>query len=139
MIAMIQNSTRMVMKGSWRPAIWPMRKGSMPDTCPATMTGMPMAPKATGAVLAIRHRPAAYSGLKPRPTSSAAVMATGAPKPAAPSKNAPKQKPTRMSCRRWSCVTDRMELRITSNCPVLTDSLYRNTAATMIQAMGHRP
>ena len=41
-----------------------------------------------------------------------------------------------MSCRRWSCVTDRMELRITSNCPVLTDSLYRNTAATMIQAMG---
>src|SRR5256884_3622058 len=37
---------------------------------------------------------AAYSGLKPRPTSSAAVMATGAPKPAAPSRKAPKQKPT---------------------------------------------
>ena len=47
------------------------------------MIGMPIAPNATGAVFAIRHRPAAYSGLKPRPTSSAAVMATGAPKPAA--------------------------------------------------------
>ena len=32
MIAMIQNSTRMVMKGNWRPAIWPIKKGSMPDT-----------------------------------------------------------------------------------------------------------
>ncbi|MNT72128.1 hypothetical protein D3C72_2106990 [compost metagenome] len=87
------------------------------------MMGMPMAPKATGAVLPIRHRPAAYSGLKPRPTSSAAVIATGAPKPAAPSRKAPKQKPTRMSCRRWSSVTDRIEARMISNCPVLTDTL----------------
>ena len=46
-------------KGSWRPAIAPILKASMPVTCPATRMGMPIAPKATGAVLVIRHRPAA--------------------------------------------------------------------------------
>jgi len=84
---------------------------------------MPMAPKATGAVLAIRHSPAAYSGLKPRPTSSAAVMATGAPKPAAPSRKAPKAKPTSNICSRWSSVIDRIDARMMSNCPVFTVSL----------------
>lgn len=139
MMAISQNSTMMVMNGSWRPAIWPIANASTPDTCPATMIGMPIAPKATGAVLPIRHRPAAYSGLKPRPTSSAAVIATGAPKPAAPSRKAPKQKPTRIICRRWSGVTDRIDERTTSNCPVAIETLYRNTAATMIHAIGHRP
>ena len=33
--------------------------------------------------MTIRHSPAAYRGLKPRPTSSAAVIATGAPNPEA--------------------------------------------------------
>ncbi len=60
MMAMSQNSTITVMNGSWRPAICPMAKASTPETWPATMMGMPMAPKATGAVLPIRHRPAAY-------------------------------------------------------------------------------
>src|SRR5256885_1338571 len=55
MMAISQNSTSTVMKGSWRPAIWPMANASTPETCPATMMGMPMAPKATGAVLAIRR------------------------------------------------------------------------------------
>ena len=58
----------------------------MPDTCPATMTGIPMAPKAPEAVLAIKHSAAAFNGLNPSPTRSAAVMAIGAPNPAAPSK-----------------------------------------------------
>ena len=62
MIAMIQNSTMTVRNGSWRPAIWPISNASRPVTCPATMIGMPIAPNATGAVLTIRHRPAAYSG-----------------------------------------------------------------------------
>ena|GEM_PF-4785664 len=79
-------------KGSWRPTMALMRLGSKPDTCPATMTGTPMAPKATGAVLAMRHSPAAYSGLNPMPASMAAVMATGVPKPAVPSRKAPKAK-----------------------------------------------
>ena len=61
-----------------------MAKLSMPVTWPATRIGIPMAPKATGAVLTIRHSPAAYSGLKPSPTSSAAVIATGAPETGGP-------------------------------------------------------
>ncbi|MNZ48820.1 hypothetical protein D3C78_665730 [compost metagenome] len=114
-IAMIQNSTIMVRNGNWRPTIWPISKLSRPVTCPATRIGMPIAPNATGAVLTIRHRPAAYNGLKPSPTSSAAVIATGAPNPAAPSRNAPKQKPTISICRRWSGVTDKIDERIMSN------------------------
>ncbi|MNN59449.1 hypothetical protein D3C81_1745650 [compost metagenome] len=73
--------------------------------------------------MAIRHRPAAYNGLKPRPTSRAAVMATGAPKPAAPSRKAPKEKPISSTCSRWSSVMDSTELRITSNWPLFTVSL----------------
>ena len=56
------------------------------------VTGAPTAPKATGAVLATIQIPAAYNGLNPNPTKSAAVIATGAPNPAAPSKNAPNEK-----------------------------------------------
>ena len=55
------------------------------------MIGVPSAPNATGAVLAISDRPDAASGEKPRPIRIAAVTATGVPKPAAPSKNAPKR------------------------------------------------
>ena len=40
---------------------------------------MPSAPKATGAVLAIRDRPEAVSGEKPSPIRIAPVMATGVP------------------------------------------------------------
>ena len=122
-IAMIQNSTIMVINGSCRPTIWPISKLSIPVTCPATRIGMPIAPNATGAVLTIRHSPAAYSGLKPRPTSNAAVIATGAPKPAAPSRKAPKQKPTISICRRWSGVIERIDERMMSNCPVFTEIL----------------
>ncbi|MNE46699.1 hypothetical protein D3C80_1410530 [compost metagenome] len=110
-----QNGTNSDSSGSWRPVMAPILNASIPVTCPATMIGMPKAPKATGAVLAIRHKPAAYSGLKPSPTRSAAVIATGAPKPAAPSRNAPKQKPISSTCKRWSSVIDRTELRMTSN------------------------
>ena len=63
----------------------------IPVTCPATVIGIPIAPKATGAVFAIKQRPAAYKGFNPRPARSAAVIATGAPNPAAPSKNAPNE------------------------------------------------
>ena len=59
MMKTIQNGTSIARQGSWRPTMLPILKGSRPDTWPATMIGMPMAPKATGAVLAIRHRPAA--------------------------------------------------------------------------------
>jgi hypothetical protein len=42
--------------------------------------------------MAISESPAAASGLNPSPIMIAAVTATGVPKPAAPSKNAPKAK-----------------------------------------------
>ena len=78
--------------------------------CPAVITAIPTPPNATGAVLAMRQMPAAYSGSKPSPTNIPAVMATGAPKPAEPSRNAPKQKAISNACKRRSAVTDSIYL-----------------------------
>src|SRR5947209_7279660 len=86
-----QNGTINEKKGSCRPTIAPSRNGSMPVTLERPAMGVPRAPYATGAVLAINDRPEAASGEKPRPIKIAAVTATGVPKPEAPSKNAPKQ------------------------------------------------
>ncbi|MNF77584.1 hypothetical protein D3C84_597340 [compost metagenome] len=58
-MATSQKGTMIDSSGSWRPVMAPILKASIPVTWPATMIGMPRAPKATGAVLAIRHRPAA--------------------------------------------------------------------------------
>ena len=77
---------------------------SSPVTPASAITGVPSAPKATGAVLAISDRPEAASGEKPSPISIAPVTATGVPKPAAPSKKAPKQKAMNSSCSRRSSV-----------------------------------
>ena len=60
--------------------------------------GAPSAPNATVAVSARSDMPAAASGEKPSPISIAALTATGVPKPAAPSKKAPKQKAMSRSC-----------------------------------------
>ena len=138
-IAIIQTNTIGTIKGNWRPTIWLMAWVSTPDTCPATMIGIPIAPKATGAVLTIRQSPAAYKGLNPNPTNNAAVIATGAPKPAAPSKKVPKANPTSNICKRWSSVSDKILERIISNCPVFTVTLYKNTAPIIIQAIGQSP
>jgi hypothetical protein len=46
-------------KGSWRPAIWLIVIAGMPVTAASVMIGVAMAPKATGAVLAINESPAA--------------------------------------------------------------------------------
>jgi len=54
-----QNGTNRDNSGSWRPTIWPMANASSPVTAPAVTMGIPIAPKATGAVLAIRQMPAA--------------------------------------------------------------------------------
>ncbi len=84
------------------------------------VTGMPIEPKATGAVLATRARTAAASGSKPRPASIEALIATGAPKPAMPSMRAPKQKATRRAWMRRSSVSLARERRITSKSPLAT-------------------
>ncbi|MOA69270.1 hypothetical protein D3C78_1973590 [compost metagenome] len=61
--------------------------------------------------------------MKPSPTRIAAVIATGVPKPAAPSRKAPKEKPISSICRRWSEVMDMTDWRMISNWPLFTDSL----------------
>ncbi len=81
------------------------------------MIGVPSAPNATGAVLAMSDRPDAASGVKPSPIRIAPVTATGVPNPAAPSKNAPKQNATSSSCSRWSRVTVVMLPRRIANRP----------------------
>ncbi|MNS97896.1 hypothetical protein D3C72_1322450 [compost metagenome] len=87
-----QNGTSTEKKGNWRPTMAVTSMTSYPCTLASVMTGVPRAPKATGAVLAISDRPEAASGENPRPIRMAAVTATGVPKPAAPSKKAPKAK-----------------------------------------------
>src|SRR6185369_675111 len=53
---------------------------------PARVTsGVPIAPNATGDVLAIKQMAAAWKGENPRPLSIAAATATGVPNPEAPS------------------------------------------------------
>lgn len=61
-------------------------------TWASVTTGVPIAPKATGAVLATRETTAARTGSKPRATSMTEQIATGAPNPASASRRAPKQK-----------------------------------------------
>ena len=68
-------------------------------------------------MLAISDRPEAASGAKPRPISIAPVTATGVPKPAAPSKKAPKEKAMNSSCSRRSPVIEAMLSRRVENCP----------------------
>ena len=66
-------------------------------------------------------------------------MATGAPKPAVPSRNDPKEKAISSACNLLSGVMDAMKCLITSNCPLFTVMLNRNTAQIMIQQIGNRP
>ncbi len=80
----------------------------MPVTLARPAIGVPRAPKATGAVLAMSERPEAASGEKPSPIRIAPVTATGVPKPDAPSKNAPNAKAMSRSWSRRSVVTPPM-------------------------------
>ena len=87
------------------------------------VTGMPSEPNATGAVFAINASTAAMIGSKPRPASIDAVIATGAPKPAMPSINAPKQNATSRTWMRRSVVSRASDRRMTSKSPLSTDRL----------------
>ena len=66
-----QNGTMTEKNGSCRPIMALSSSRSRPVTPASAMTGVPSAPKATGAVLAISDRPEAASGEKPRPISIA--------------------------------------------------------------------
>jgi hypothetical protein len=108
-------------------------------TAARTRIGLPTAPQATGAVLAIKQRVAAWNGSKPSPIKNDPAIATGAPPPPVPSRNAPKQNAIRSRCSRLSVDNAAIDSFITWNWPVSTAMLYRKIEATMIQAMRNRP
>src|SRR5258707_6470320 len=63
-----QNGTSSDAHGSWWPAIVDSVSGSSWVTEASVTIGVPIAPNATGAVLAIRLSTADWNGLNPRPT-----------------------------------------------------------------------
>ena len=122
-----------------RPTIALSARTGRPVTVASVVTGMPMDPNATGAVLASRQMPAAKNGSKPRPASIAPDTATGAPKPAAPSMKAPNEKAMNIACRRRSLVRPPTESLMISNLPVSTARRYSMIDVKTIQAIGKRP
>jgi len=108
-------------------------------TRPRVVMGTPRAPKATGAVSKISVRVSASSGAKPRPMSRALPMATGVPKPAMPSINAPKLKPTTSTrIRRSGGTLYTIQRRNSSNLPVCTATLYNHIAFQTIHITGSK-
>ena len=69
----------------------------------------------------------------------AAVTATGVPKPAAPSKNAPKLNAISSSCRRRSGVMRAIESCRILNEPLSSVSRYRKMMFRTIQPIGRSP
>ena len=106
--------------GRMRPEVALIASTSSPVISARARIGVPIAPQATGAVLAIRQSRAAWNGRNPRPTRNAAEIATGAPNPAAPSRNAPNEKATSTAWSRRSPESRAIEAFITSNWPVAT-------------------
>jgi hypothetical protein len=80
--------------------------------------GTPIEPNATGAVFARRQIAAAIERREAEARSIAAATATGVPKPAAPSMNAPSANAISSACRRRSPVRPPIESLMTSNLPV---------------------
>ncbi len=76
-----QNGTMTENSGSCRPTIPLNCNRSSPVTLCSAITGVPSAPNATGAVLAMSDSPDAASGEKPSPIRIAPVTATGVPNP----------------------------------------------------------
>ena len=109
--------------GRMRPVIALRACSGSPVTPASTRMGFPTPPQATGAVLASRHTVAAWKGGKPRPIRNEPAMATGAPPPPVPSRNAPKQKAISTAWRRRSEERVAIESFITWNCPVSTATL----------------
>ena len=93
---------------------------SRPETAARVTMGVPMAPQATGAVLASRLSTADWKGLKPSPTMTAPAMATGVPKPEVPSMMAPKEKAMSSTWSRRSKEMWTIDSLTISNFPVVT-------------------
>ena len=119
-VATSQNGTRIDTNGSWWPAIDDSVSWSRPLTAASVTIGVPIAPQATGAVLASRFSTADWNGLKPRPTITAPAMATGVPKPEVPSMIAPNEKAISTHCSRRSNEMWTIDSFTISNLPVTT-------------------
>ena len=91
-------------------------------SAPAVMIGVPMAPNATGAVLASSTTIAARIGEKPSAISITPVIATGAPNPARASSSPPKQNAMMIACARGSSEIRWKAARRSSNRPLTTVS-----------------
>ena len=111
-----------------RPTHCASASSSMPVVPASVTTGMPIEPNATGAVFASRQMPAAKNGEKPSPVSIAAATATGVPKPAAPSTNAPNANAISIACSRRSVVRPPIESLMISKLPVSSVMRYSTTA-----------
>src|SRR5919202_150657 len=134
-----QNGTRIEANGSCRPAIADSSSAGRPDACDRPTIGLPIAPQATGAVLASRFSTADSKGAKPRPTIMAPAMATGVPKPLVPSMIAPNEKAI---SRHWSRRSKEMwviDSLTISNFPVTRVIVYSSIAPMMIQMMPMNP
>src|SRR6266550_2753076 len=138
-VATSQNGTRTDTKGSCRPAIAESVSWSSPLTAASVTIGVPIAPQATGAVLASRFSTADWNGLKPSPTITAPAIATGVPKPDVPSMMAPNENAISTHCSRRSNEMWTMDSFTTSNFPDTTLIVYRNIAARTIQMMPRNP
>src|SRR3989442_654803 len=71
-----QNGTMIPVMGRMRPIIALRSDSGRPDTAASVCTGVPMAPHATGDVLASRLSAAAWNGLNPSPIMKAPAIAT---------------------------------------------------------------
>src|SRR6266487_2227348 len=134
-----QKGTMIPVMGRMRPIMALKSDSGRPETAARVCTGVPIAPHATGDVLAIKLSAAAWNGLNPSPIMKAPAIATGAPKPAAPSMNAPKQNATSSNCSRRSAVIPATDSFMISNWPVNTEMSYRYTAASTIHAIFSTP
>ena len=125
--------------GNCLPTIAEIAMTSYPWTVASVMIGVPNAPKATGAVFAIKDNTDAASGENPSPIKIAAVTATGVPKPAAPSKKAPNANAIKSSCKRRSSVILAIEFCNILKEPFFSVSCCKKMTFKTIQPIGNTP
>ena len=113
----------MIKGAAWSVWVVASVMGSIPVMEASVVVGMPMEPNIVGTVLAIRQERIASTGPRPTAMSIDAGMATAVPKPAMPSRNAPKHQPMRRTSTRLSDETEQSIALIVSMPAVWTVTL----------------
>ena len=112
------------MKGiAWMVWVVASEIGSMAVMEARVVVGMPMEPNMVGTELAMRQARMASTGATPTATSMLAGMATAVPKPAMPSRKAPKHQPISSTSTRLSAETEQSMALIVSMPAVWTVTL----------------